>query len=375
MMIVAIPLLLLACAGIGYMLAAAIIVGRFGCLAGPAPVAAEPVTLLKPLHGAEPRLAENLATFLDQEWSAPIEMVAGVQHADDPAIAVARALGPRIRPVIDATRHGANAKVGNLVNMMPAATHDLLILSDSDMAAPHDYLATIAGALAEPGVGAVTCLYRGRGDAGRWSMLCAGAISYGFLPAILFGRALGLAQPCMGSTIALRRQTLQQIGGFAAFANVLADDYAIGEAVRATGRSVVIPPLVLTHAFAERSFSALWRHELRWAATTRALAPLGYIGTVTLHPVPFALLATPFAPLAGLVTLALALGVRLLLKRRIDRLCGAPTMPDRWLPVRDCLSFVVFVASFFVRSVDWRGARLRMDADGRTIVAQGVESL
>ncbi len=393
MPIVAIPLLLLAMAGIGYAIAAAILVGRLDRAPRAGAVRAEAVTLLKPLHGAEPRLAENLATFLDQDWDAPIEMVAGVQRADDPALLAvpmgedgkyARDLGGldapilpsrTVRQVVDPAAHGANGKISNLINMIQAASHGLIVLSDSDMVAPPHYLRTIAAALAEPDVGAVTCLYRGRGDAGRWSVLCAGAISYGFLPAIMFGRALGLAQPCMGSTIALRRETLRRIGGFEAFADVLADDYAIGEAVRATGQSVAIPPMVLTHAFVERSLAALWRHEMRWAATTRALAPGGYIGTVVMHPVPFALLALPFAPLPGLIALAAALAARQMLKVRIDRLCGASTLPGWALPLRDILSFVVFIASFFVRSVDWRGARLKMDRDGRRIRAQGVTSL
>jgi ceramide glucosyltransferase len=375
MTIAAILFLLLALAGTGLTFVTAILVGRSGEPAPQPAVVPEPVTLLKPLHGAEPRLAENLATFLDQDWAAPTEMVAGVQRADDPAIAVARSLGPTVTLVVDPTPHGANAKVGNILNMMPAASHDLLVLSDSDMVAPRDYLAQVAAALAAPGVGVVSCLWRGRGDAGPWSALCAGSISYAFLPAVLFSRALGLAQPCMGSTIALRRATLARIGGFEAFADTLADDYLIGEAVRGLGLTIAIPPMILAHGFTERSFAELWRHELRWAATTRGLMPWGYAGTVTLYPLPFALLAIPFAPAAGLATLGLALAARLLLKRAIDRRCGASTLPGWMLPLRDGLSFAVFVASFFVRSVDWRGARLTMGRDRRTIRAQGVTGL
>jgi ceramide glucosyltransferase len=375
MTFVAIPLLLLALAGTAYTILAAITVGRFDRMAQPAPVAAEPVTLLKPLYGAEPKLAANLASFLDQAWDAPVEMVAGVQRRDDPAIGVARSLGPQVRLVIDATAHGANAKVGNLINMMPAASHDLIVLSDSDMAAPRDYLARVVAALVQPGVGAVSCLYRGRGDAGFWSDMAAMAISYHFLPSVLVARANGHHEPCMGSTIALRRATLDRIGGFAPLADTLADDAAIGHAVNALGLHVACPRLVLDHGCVEASLGDLMRHELRWAATVRGVDPRGYWGLGLTYPVAWALLAVPFAPVAGIATLAAALAARLVLIGRVDRLAGAQTGQRRWLLVRDCLSFVVFILSFSVRSVDWRGARLNMARDGRTIRSQGVENL
>ncbi|WP_404710900.1 bacteriohopanetetrol glucosamine biosynthesis glycosyltransferase HpnI [Sphingomonas sp. MMS24-J13] len=372
---VAILLLLLAWAGIGYTVFAALIVGRFDAAPQPPAVAAEPVTLLKPLYGAEPKLTENLASFLDQEWDAPIEMVAGVQRADDPAIAVARSLGPAVRPVVDPTPHGANAKVGNLINMMAAARHDLIVLSDSDMAAPRDYLARVAAALAQPGVGAVSLLYRGRGDAGFWSDLAGMAISYHFLPSVLVARLGGKHEPCMGSTIALRRDTLDRIGGFARFADTLADDAAIGAAVNAIGLHVACPRLVVTHGCVEASLRDLMRHELRWAATVKGVDPRGYIGLGVTYPVAWAMLALPFAPVQALVTLTAAIAARLFLMARVDRLAGSRSGQKRWLVLRDCLSFAVFILSFSVRSVDWRGVRLNMDRDGRTIRTQGVENL
>lgn len=361
---------LLAAAGIGYTLHATLLVRRLGRT--PAPLGPpEPATLLKPLHGAEPRLAENLATFLRQEWAAPVQMVAGVADGADPAAAAARALGAEL--VVDPTRHGANGKVSNLVNMWPAAAHDLVVLSDSDMAVPPRYLAVLAGALARPGVGAATCLYRGRGDAGGWSRLAAAEVSYGFLPTVLVGLALGLARPCMGSTIALRRATLERIGGFRPLADRLADDYDLGAAVRALGLAVAVPPLVLVHGCGERSLAAVWRHELRWAATIRAIDPAGHVGSLVTRPVPLALLALPVAPRAGLALLVAALAARLLLRRAVDRVAGEATAPAWWLPARDCLSFALFVASLFARSVDWRGSALRMGRRGHLRAARSPD--
>lgn len=363
---------LLAGTAVGYTLFAAWSIDRFGrgdVRIGPA----EPVSLLKPLHGAEPRLRDNLATFLDQEWAAPIQMVLGIQRADDPAIGIAETLPPAsVTLVRDATRHGANAKVSNLVNMRPAARHDLVVLSDSDMAVPRRYLATIAGALDEPDIGAVTCVYRGRGDAGGWSVLAAAGITYHFLPQLLVGLRLGLARPGMGSTIALRRATLDAVGGFAPFVDDLADDYALGEAVRGRGLGVAVPPMMLTHACDEASLAAVWRHELRWASTILRINPAGQIGTVLTYPVPLALLLGMVAPRAGAAMLVAAIVARLAVWRAADATArrlgdgdSAATAPAWFLPLRDALSFAVFVAAFFVRSVEWRGSRLRMEAAGR----------
>ena len=363
-------LVAIAAAGIGFSLHALIAIGRFARQPAPPPVAAEPVSLLKPLHGAEPRLAENLATFLAQDWAGSIEMVAGVQDPDDPAIPALAALpqGPwrQVRLVIDPTPHGANAKVANLVNMAPAASHELLVLSDSDMAVPPDYLHQLAAALARPGVGAVTCLYRGRGDAGFWSVMGAAGVSYAFLPQVLVSRSLGDRRACMGSTIALRRETLAAIGGFARFADVLADDHAIGAAIRAVGGAVAVPRMILAHAATERRLADLWRHELRWATTVReVVSRREYLGIALTQPMVPALLAVALLPRAGLVALALALLARAAVAVRIDRLCGARTAPLWLLPARDALSFAVFLASLFARSVDWRGQRLRIAARGR----------
>jgi ceramide glucosyltransferase len=365
---------LLALAGLGtlYMLAVSLVFRRFFARREPPRRRSDAVTLLKPLHGVEPLLEANLASLLAQDHDGPIQLLCGVQRRDDPAIAAVAALraghaAATIDLVIDPARHGASGKISNLVNIMGAATHPILILSDSDIAVAPDYLARILAALDTPGIGAVTCLYRGRGDAGFWSRLGAAGLSYQFLPGAVFGVAFGLARPCMGSTIAMRRDTLDRIGGFARFADVLADDYAIGEAVHALGQTVAVPPMLVTHASAERSLGDLWRHEVRWAATVRGVVPGAYAGSVIGMPAPLALLGALLAPAhamgAGLLLASLA--ARALVAMAVDRQAGARTAPLWLLPMRDCLTLAIFVASYFTRSVDWRGQRLRMETDGR----------
>jgi len=365
--------------GTGYMLAAAATLVRFFAAPRLADRSACAVTILKPLHGAEPRLADNLATFLEQDHDGPIQLLCGVQREDDPAIRAVEELRRRfpeacIDLVVDPTRHGSNGKVANLINLEAHIAHDLVVLSDSDMAVRRDYLTQLVAALDQPRIGAVTCLYRGRGDAGLWSRFGAAGLSYHFLPNATFATAIGqLGDACMGSTIALRRQTLEAIGGFTAFADVLADDHALGKAVRSRGLDIAIPPMLLTHGSDETSFGSLWRHELRWAATVRGLTPtLAYAGSLVTFPLPLAIIGAVFHPAAGIALTLVAFTIRIVVAGVVDTVAGTSTAPKWLLPARDFLSLAIFVASYAARSVDWRGTRLTMGADGR--IAAETES-
>ena len=368
-------LLALSAAGIAYTLAAAVLAAReLRAPAAPQGPAA-PASLLKPLCGTEPELSENLNSFMAQDYGAPVQMVLGLQDPADPALAAARAFqagrAAEVDLVLDARQHGINRKVSNLINMAGRARHDLLVISDADIRVGPDYLARIAEALEAPGVGAATCCYFGQGRAGFWSRLTAMGVSYGFLPNVVLGVALGMARPCMGSTIALKRPVLERIGGLEAFKDVLADDYEIGRAVRGLGLRVVLPPMAVEHGCAERSLGALIAQELRWAVTIRSLQPAGHYGSVVTHPVPLAALGALLlgAPAYALAVLAAAVAARAALKLAVDRAVGAASGPMLLLPVRDFVSFGVFCCSLFVRSVDWRGARFRVSSRRRVPAA------
>ncbi len=365
-------LLTLAMLGTIYMLASAVVFVRFFGNRQAVARRTDAVTLLKPLCGREPLLEPNLASFLTQEHDGLVQLLCGVAHGDDPVVAAVESLrrslpAATIDLVVSPVRHGASAKVSNLINMMAQAAHPVVILSDSDMVAAPDYLARVLAALDPPNVGAVTLLYHGRGDAGFWSTLGAAGISYQFLPGAAFGVALGLARPCMGSTIAMTRSTLDGIGGLAPFADVLADDYAIGEKVRQLGLEVAVPPVLIAHASAERSFAELWRHEVRWGATVRSVVPASYLGSVLSMPLPLAVLGVLLSQdfVVGGVVCLLALAARMLLVKIVDRRVGAPTLSPWLLPIRDFLTLAVFVASFFVRTVDWRGIRHPVSPSGQ----------
>jgi len=337
----------------------------------PKPKSFPSVTLLKPLHSDEPMLAENLESFFVQDYPAPVQIVFGVQNNADPAIAVVRALKAKhpdldMDLVIDARLFGANRKISNLINMFPRARHDVLILSDSDIAVPRTWLKTVIGTLQQPGVGAVTCLYIGKQLGTLWSKLAAMGISYQFLPNVVVGTQASLAAPCFGSTIAFTRATLEEIGGFPAFTGFLADDYEIGRAVREKGYTLALPHIVVDHVCSERSLAELIRHELRWNRTIRSINPSGHVGSGAIHALPLAFLA---ALLLGfnalsLVVLAAALLARAVLKWRIDRLVGTKAGSIWLLPLRDAISFFVFLGSLFGSSIHWRGERFDMQSSG-----------
>jgi ceramide glucosyltransferase len=338
--------------------------------AAPAQDNGEPVSILKPLCGAEPMLRENLAALARQDYGGVFEVLLGVAAADDPAVTTAAELlcGSLERPyrlVIDPTTCGPNRKVANLANMAQRAKGAIIVAADSDIGVSPEYLSRVVAALSAPGVGLVTCLYRGLPAAGPWSRLAAMAIDHHFLPSVVVALRLGVAAPCFGSTIALRRETLVRIGGFEAFASYLADDYAIGAAVRRLGYAVDVPKILVDHTCSEASFAELIAHELRWARTVRRVAPWGFAGTVATHPLAFALLALLWAPGAfSIVLIVAALACRFALQIKADRVLGRRLGRAHWGPVRDLLSFAVFLASFWPGDVAWRGRRHRLRRDG-----------
>ena len=332
---------LLAAIGCAYLITAAILVRRFAPhRTATAPAVASAVTILKPLHGDEPGLFDNLRSFCIQDYGGDIQIVFGVQDPGDGAIAIVEQLRKLkldcdLDLVVDPQAHGLNRKVSNLVNMAPRIRHGVVVLADSDM-----------------------------------------RVDPGYLARVIAGLGLDLARPCFGSTMALRREALAAIGGFKPFADCLADDYAMGAALRAHGYDIAIPPFALAHICTQTSFRDLWRHQLRWARTIRSIDPAGYAGSLLSHPFAWALVAvllgagsTAALP-AGAIVIA-AIACRMTLVRQVERVYALPPQPYWLVPACDLLSFAVFVISFVNWEVSWRGRRFRMaagawTADGET---------
>lgn len=334
-----------------------------------APVQRPPVTVLKPLHGDEPLLEAALASFCTQRYPR-FQIVFGVQDPDDPACAVVQRLQGRF-PALDLTlvanpaQHGANRKVGNLINMLPAAKHDLIVIADSDVHAAPDYLDQIVAALDAPGVGLVTTLYAGqRANTSLIAALGAAGITQGFLPGALMARALG-RQDCLGATMALRRATLDAIGGLECLSDHLADDAVLGRRVRQLGLSVALASTVPATTVPEAAMPALFAHELRWARTTQKLEPLGYALSVVQFPLAWAILAVCAGGIDEpwpWVAFLFAWTIRAITAHGIERALRAPSGLKGWaLPLRDLLSVAVLLASYGSDQVAWRGHILRAD--------------
>ncbi|HZK89802.1 MAG TPA: bacteriohopanetetrol glucosamine biosynthesis glycosyltransferase HpnI [Stellaceae bacterium] len=360
---------------LGTVIAAIRFARRRAALAGEQP----PVSVLKPLYGAEPDLAENLRSFVEQDYPA-MQIVFGVRSPADGALPIARSLiadHPEcdIELVVDSRVSGRNLKVANLVNMLPAARHDILVFADSDMRVGRDYLATVTAPLRDPATGLVTCLYRGLPTGGLWSRLGALHINFGFLPSALLGEALRAGGGCFGATIALRRAVLEKIGGLAVVRDELADDHRIGAAVRAAGFAIALSPYVVETSVSERSFKCLWQHELRWARTVRLMVPLGFAGSVITHGVAIAALAAIACgfSLTSLGFLAMSCLLRWASAGAIAHRLRLPTAGLWLLPLRDLLSFAVFIGSFCGRTVSWHDQLFRIEASGRIIVERDGE--
>lgn len=328
------------------------------------------ITVLKPLHGDEPELSENLASFCVQNYAGAVQMVLGALDPADPALGVAGRL-QRDHPdrdivvVGDPTVHGTNRKIGNLINMAAHAHGEVIVISDSDVRLPPDGLARIVAALEQPGVGLIYCLYRGRPTASAWSKLAAMDVNTRLAPSVVVGEALG-AHPCLGPTMALRAECLDQIGGFEYLADFLADDFELGRAVRAAGYRIGCPVMLIDHVFSEGGAREMLVHELRWARTIRLLEPAGYLGSIIIHFTPLALIG---AALSGFGGGSLAVMGGLILFRQaqaliLSRLLGFDAKWLWLLPARDLMSFGVFLASIFGDRVEWRGNLLRVRRDG-----------
>ena len=334
------------------------------------------VTVLKPLCGDEPGLEENLRSFC-RLVGPGIEILFGARDPDDPALVIARQVAGEfptgdIHVVAGALGCGANRKVNTLAHLMSLARHDWLVIADSDIRVAPTYLSSVVAPLADPSVGIVSCVYRGRPTDTLWSRLGAMAIDEWFIPSVLVANALGSAAYCSGTTMALRREVLDAAGGFEALAPLLADDYELGARVRRLGFRSVIASTELSATVNEPTFTSLVRHELRWLRTVRTITPVGHFLSFLTYTLPLSLLAvlaTGAAPWSWLLPAA-AVVLRAAL-HWVVRLSapweGAPRdlVASVWLvPARDILSFALWLASYASRRVTWRGNDMWVSADG-----------
>lgn len=336
-----------------------------------------PVSVLKPLCGAEPRLLENLATFCEQTHPC-FEIVFGVSRADDAAVAVVERLQDayphcRISLVVDSHVHGTNLKVSNLINLAQWAHHDVFVLADSDIAVPADYLERVCVPLDDPRTGVVTCLYRAVGIAGFWSRVGAQFINEWFVPSARIAHAFGSTRFGFGATLALRRATLERIGGFERLRNTLADDYWLAGHVRETGLRTVLSSVVVETDVTESTLAALWDRETRWLRTIRSVNRLGFAFLFITFTLPWILCGAWLAlamhragvhSAASIVLGAAAvtgIAARVILHALMSGAQGAFSRDLALIPVRDALLLAQWLAGSFGSTVVWRGVRVPVE--------------
>ena len=324
-----------------------------------------PITVLKPVCGMETNLAENLRSFCRQDYDQ-FQVIFGVHGEDDEAIPTIHALIEEfperdLSLVIDDTIIGSNYKVSNLANMFGSARHDIIVVADSDMRVCRDYLKAVVAPFQDPQVGAATCVYSGRAAGKLPSKLGALFINDWFLPSALIPAVFGRLTYCFGATMAIRRSNLEQFGSFNALANILADDFMFGRLVHQQGHRVALIPYIVENVIEDPSLKALFLHELRWARTIRSVEPLGYAASTITEIVPLAVIAAvclyvatgSFIHAGGIFAAAAVLRLALHYTTS-STVPGRGTAAPLLVPLRDVMSPIIRLSSYFGRKVTWR---------------------
>ena len=336
---------------------------------------AVPVSVLKPVRGLDPGAYENFASFCCQDYPE-FEILFAVNHADDPAVPVIQKLiadfpARSIRLIVISERLGANTKVSNLCRLVREARHDLLAITDSDVRVEPGYLRSVAAIFRDPSVGGVTALYRGRDNFELVAAMdCVGS-SAAFCGAALVARELEGLKFMMGSTMATTKERLAEIGGFEALVDLHSDDYELGRRIAERGHRIELLPEPVWMAFPSETLGAYLRHELRWSIGIRNIRPGGHFGMLFTHGLPWAIAAAAVAPSAAIGAAYLA--AYFVLRFAMAWTVGVwglrdPVLRRRWwlLPVRDALSFFVWLASFGMNRIEWRGNSFTLEK-GRMI--------
>jgi ceramide glucosyltransferase len=334
-----------------------------------------PVSLLKPLHGLEPDLESHLQSFFEQDYPE-FEIIFCARTDQDPGLEIARRVAaryPKVRSrfLCSGNAPYANAKVWSLERMQNAASHRFFVVSDSDVSVTPGYLRAVMAPFAEERVGLVTCLYRGVGGS-FWSRLEAVGMSIEMSAGVLVAEMLEGMKFALGPTMVVRRDCLEEAGGFRALGPYHADDFILGNMIAAGGHRVVLSTHTIDHHVLNSSFLASVLHQIRWMKSTRFSRPKGHLGTALTFGMPYGLLAAAIAvglhrPLLGGLLLIWTWASRVALGALVGRLVVEE--PRVWrsallYPLRDLLGSCYWVASYVSNQVRWRGEVYNLLQDG-----------
>ena len=362
---------------------------------------APPVTLLKPLKGADAETFHCLESWLTQDYAGSVQILFGVESATDPVCELVRRLlaahpGREARLVVCSESLGSNAKVSTLIQLQRLTRHDLITISDADVRVPPDFLTNIVSPLRDPAVGLVNCFYQLANPATLAMQWEAIAINADFWSQVLQSRSIKPLDFALGAVMATTRQQLEAIGGFNALVDFLADDYQLGNRIAKRGGRVVLSPVVVECWDSPKNWSEVWRHQLRWARTIRACQPLPYffslLGNATLWPLLWVIAGLPptgetsgtttvsgatvsvvvsLHPLSQALMVALVIWLARLLTamRQESRLTRSHShWAFFWLvPIKDVLNVALWALAVLGKTVEWRGQRYRVQRGGKLV--------
>jgi ceramide glucosyltransferase len=364
------PLLTLLIGSIAYCVLAIIAAARYRRTTSPVLLSLPPVSVLRPLAGAEDNTETNLRSLFEQSYP-DFEVLMSVHEASDPAAEVAQRVmaaypGIPARLVVAGTSEYPNAKVWSLRALLAQSRHEFIVMSDSDISLEPEALRTVVSELEQPGVALVTCPYRAAGGPGFWSRIEALGLNTDFLGGLLTARLLNGMDFAIGCTIATRRAELEAIGDLEHLQRYLAEDFMMGRLMHGGGKTVVLSNCIIEHHIGNAGFRRNWKHRLRWARSTRRSRRVGYIGEIFTRTTAISLVLGVVEPrawgfaLAGMAFHAAAqwaTGIWVL---------DDPLVSRYWwlLPVEDIASFITWVMGFFGKTIQWRGRKLILARDG-----------
>jgi ceramide glucosyltransferase len=334
------------------------------------------VTVLKPVHGLEKNQRENLRSACIQDY-AEYEVVFSVQDPEDAVIPLLKEIQQEFGPehvtvAIEDCRAGTNGKINNMIGGLQHAKHDVLVISDSDVRLRPDYLKTIVGPLSDPEVGCACTLYKAAG-AGKWyEKMELLTLNADFMGNVLFAHISGASKFCLGASAALRRSTLEQVGGLEGLSDYLVEDYEMGRRIGLLGKTIAIVPYFVDTTVDLKSPGQWWDHQVYWDQNTRAARPIAFFATALIRSVPFALLygIARMGDIVGLSVAAAAFAMRMasaaiilgwgLRDREGLRSLGL-------LIFRDITSLATWALAFTKRTTIWRGTSFVLTRDGRLV--------
>jgi ceramide glucosyltransferase len=346
-----------------------------------------PVSVLKPVHGNEARLKENIESFFRQNYGG-YEVLFAADEPDDPALPVIREICeryPHIHSQIFVTGQPPWPNAPNYCfhRLTEVAAHEILVTSDSDVEVGPNYLRDVVSPLLDPEVGAVTCVFRGKSAGGTWGALDAIGQTVEFTAGVLIANLLEGMKFGLGPTIALRKDSIAKIGGYAAVREYLSNDFVVGNFIYKAGFRVVLSSHVVDHISPSMTFRKMWERQLRWAMGTRYSRPKGHLGTGLTFAVPYGILSWIGASLLGHPLLGISLFAASLLNRMAEcwivgwLAAGDPVARRAVLlyPLRDLHGFIVWCASYICKRSLWRDNNYELLKGGRLVARRANGSV